>query len=116
MNINPRRDAAALADAANQLALSTRSFEDPLAPYFILGDVLETLRELHQVAVQLANWHVMYADHALHDQGNSQEGASEVAQALTLAALQIDKCWDAVNNASGISRHLIWRIPIGNQT
>ena len=119
MNHSPRSDAAALSEAATQLALSTRSFEDPLDPFCILGDLLETLRELHQVAVQLANWHVTHTDNARHDRGDIEDGANaanKAAKALTLAALQLDKSWDAIDTASGITSHLIWQSSTENQT
>lgn len=114
MNSFPCRDAASLSEAANQLALSTRSFDDPLDPYYILGDLLASLREVHQVIVQIADWHRTHAKHALHDHGCNQDGANaahEAAQALLRATLQIGRTCDAIDTASGITSHLIWHIP-----
>lgn len=114
MNGTPRCDGAALSEAANQLALSTRSFDEPLDPYYVLGDLLAALCDLHQVTVQLANWHSAHAEHSRHDQGSNQDGtnaAHAAAEALSRAALMIDKTCDTVDTASGITSHLIWHIP-----
>lgn len=117
MSINEQHRALAVAreleDRARTLAHSTRSITRPADSYPMLGELHATVRELGQVAQQLARWHRVITDGIEYKgedptTGDGATGTVTAAAALDSAAAAFDGAAQALNVAQSANGRVRW--------
>jgi hypothetical protein len=107
---DPRAAAERMAEAANQLAHSTKTIAVPSDSPAILGSILDAQRSLEQALSQLAEWHrlagpgVHYPEH--HEE--SGLGVMTAVAELDLAAQQAGGLVETVSRAHGGNKVVQW--------
>lgn len=109
---DPLRAAEAFSTAAHDLALATRSFENPAQSYEVLGDLQSSLMAVHQTLQQMARLHERERGRAATDAADrvmGEEFAENAAHDLERAARCIDRATDEVISGFAQSGRIAWQ-------
>ncbi|WP_448233149.1 hypothetical protein [Microbacterium lacticum] len=109
---DPRADAAEAAEAVRGLAHALRADDQPRDLYDVLGEVLLLTRRLTDVSGQLAARLERHRPLAADDDGNRENGASavdEAVQRLAQATAHIDLAETAIGQASEAASRIAWK-------
>lgn len=118
-SINPAADAAAASAALHQLALTSRSFDDPATSYQVLGDLLSCVGSLRQVVRQVADLHRGHVDLVQAENPHDDGRRAPVAAARSLGRADglLDAIEDLIDTASQESSRIVWQAraePLGD--
>jgi hypothetical protein len=104
-----------MAEAASQLAHSTRHLDRPSDSYVVLGQILEAQRSIAQTLHQLAEWHRTTAPglHYAEDHEESALGIMTSVAELDLAAQQAEGLQETLARAYGGNSVVQWFDVIG---
>jgi hypothetical protein len=104
-----------MAEAATELAHSTRHLERPSDSYVILGEILEAQRSIKQTLRQLAEWHRTTAAgvHYAEQHEESALGIMTSVAELDLAAQQAEGLHETLARAYGGNSVVQWFDRIG---
>lgn len=110
-SIDPAADAAAASAALHQLALASKSFDDPATSYSVLGDLLSCVGSLRQVVRQVADLHRRHVDlvSAENPRGDGRRAPVAAARSLGRADGLLDAIEDLIDTASQESSRIVWR-------
>lgn len=111
---DPVSEAREASAALRGLAHATRTFKDPSTSYTVLGDVLSAASSLQQVVQQLADLHRQHAGDVRSESGSGVDGhtaAVAAEAALRRAANALHTLEQELDDASGVSSQIVWRLP-----